>query len=168
MTDISVRPTRAGDGAALVRIHADMGAYYVGLDPRRFRHPQIEGLAEVLDAEAENDAAGHVHLVAEVEGEVVGALFARLLAGDRDTAHQITPDSGEVRLRVEYVATAESHRRAGVGTRLVEEAEAWGRARGATVAETWTYRESPLSAPFWTERMAYEERSVNLRKALRS
>jgi GNAT superfamily N-acetyltransferase len=166
MADIAVRPARPGDGAALAQIHADMGAYYVTLAPGHFQQPQTEGLAEALDAEARTLAEDHVHLVAEVAGEVVGALFARLLAGDPDAEHQITPDSGEVRLRIEYVATAESHRRSGVGTRLVQEAETWGRARGATVAETWTYRDSPLSAPFWTERMAYEERSVNLRKSL--
>ena len=50
--------------------------------------------------------------------------------------------------------------------RLVEAAEAWGRERGATVAETWTYRASPLSWPFWDSGMGYEERSVSLRKPL--
>ena len=37
----------------------------------------------------------------------------------------------------------------------------------ATVSETWTYPDSPLSVPFWEERMGYEERSMNLRKSLR-
>ena len=55
---------------------------------------------------------------------------------------------------------------AGVGTRLVQAAEAWGRDHGATIAETWTYPPSPLSVPFWEQRMAYEKRSVNLRKRL--
>ena len=53
-----------------------------------------------------------------------------------------------------------------VGARLVEAAEAWGRAAGATIAETTTYHGSPLSVSFWGEHMSYEELSVNLRKAL--
>ena len=36
----------------------------------------------------------------------------------------------------------------------------------AVVAEATTYRASPLSFPFWTRRMGYAERSVNLRKRL--
>ena len=61
---------------------------------------------------------------------------------------------------------AERHRRSGVGTRLAEAAEAWGRERGAGIAETWTYGASPLSLPFWSQRMGYEPRSVQLRKSL--
>jgi hypothetical protein len=44
----------------------------------------------------------------------------------------------------------------------VETAEAWGRERGATVAETWTDDHTQ----FWKGRMNYTERSVNLRKTL--
>lgn len=97
---------------------------------------------------------------------MIAALFARLLPADDGAARQITPDSGHVRLRVDYLATAKPHRRSGAGTRLVEAAEAWGRAHGATVAETWTYHESPVSMPFWTQRMDYQPRSVKLRKSL--
>ena len=59
-----------------------------------------------------------------------------------------------------------AHRRRGVASALVAAAEAHARDRGATVVETWTYHGSPLSLPFWTERMGYAERSVNLRKRL--
>jgi GNAT superfamily N-acetyltransferase len=70
------------------------------------------------------------------------------------------------RLRIDCLATAANRRRGGVGTRLAEAAEAWGRRHGATLAETWTYEGSPLAMPFWTERVSFEVRSVNLRKPL--
>ena len=80
--------------------------------------------------------------------------------------YAFTRDLFAPRLRIEYLATAAAHRRAGVGTALVEAAEAWGREQGATVAELTTYHRSPLAMPFWTERAGYAERSVNLRKEL--
>jgi GNAT superfamily N-acetyltransferase len=93
-------------------------------------------------------------------------LVARLLPPEAGAKRQITPDLGEARLHIEYLATAAASRRRGVGTRLVEAAEAWGRSAGATIAETSTYHGSPLSVPFWEERMGYQEPSVNLRKTL--
>ena len=63
-------------------------------------------------------------------------------------------------------AIDEACRRQGVGTRLVEAAEEWGRSAGARIADTSTYYRSPLSLPFWKQRMGYEEESVNLRKLL--
>jgi GNAT superfamily N-acetyltransferase len=101
-----------------------------------------------------------------VDGEPAAVLGARILAPDDDASHQIQRDAGSTRLRIEYLVTAAAHRRRGLATQLVEAAEAWGRDRGATVAETWTYHRSPMSLPFWERRVGYGERSVNLRKPL--
>jgi GNAT superfamily N-acetyltransferase len=166
MAQIVVRRARPGDGEAMVRIHGEMAAYYGGLAPRHFQVPVLDGLAAELDAELANVPATELHLVAEDDAEIVGALAARLLEPEPGAERQIAPDLGATRLRIDYLATAETHRRRGIGVRLVEAAEEWGRGQGATVAETWTYRPSPLSMPFWTGRMAFEERSVNLRKRL--
>jgi GNAT superfamily N-acetyltransferase len=143
-----------------------MGAYYVSVAPHHFQRPRLEGLAEILDAETQKKDETTIHLVAEVEGRVIAALSAQLVPAEDGAAYQITPDSGHIRLRVDYVATAEPYRRSGAGRRLVEAAEDWGREHGATVSETWTYHDGPLSMPFWTRRMGYEPRSVNLRKPL--
>lgn len=163
---MTVRAARLGDGEALTRIHRDMAAYYADLAPHHFQTPTLDGFAEELDAEAGSTDDATLHLVAEVDGEVVGALVARLLPPEEGAARQIETDLGQTRLRIDYLATAEAHRRHGVGTRLVEAAEAWGRDGGATVAEAWTYQCSPLSVPFWEQRMGYEERSVHLLKRL--
>jgi GNAT superfamily N-acetyltransferase len=102
----------------------------------------------------------------EARHVVVGALVARLLPPEVPTKREATPELGATRLRIEYLATAAASRRQGIGTRLAEAAEAWGLDAGATIAETTTYQGSPLSVPFWGERMGYEELSVNLRKPL--
>jgi GNAT superfamily N-acetyltransferase len=144
---MSVRPARPGDGAALTRLHGELDAYYAALAPAELRLPELDG----LDAELDLDDRA-VQLVAEVDGEIACALVA----------HLVQPDAGGTRLRVDYLVTAAAHRGRGLAARLVEAAEAWGRERGATVAEAWT----DDHIPFWKGRMNYAERSVNLCKPL--
>jgi len=163
---IVVRNARQGDGKALARIHAEVARYYLELAPDYFQIPTLEEFAEELDAKARGTDSTTLKLVAEIDGEVVGALLARLLPPEDEAARQTSRDPGETRLRIDYLATSAASRRQGVGGHLVEAAEAWGRNAGATVAETWTYHRSPLSVPFWEERMGYEGRSVYLRKPL--
>jgi len=162
---IEVRRARKSDAAALVRIHADMGAYYAELAPELFHDPDLQGFELVLEDEIGDDLLA-LQLVAEVDGEVVGSLDARLLLPPAEAQFAFTRDLFAPRLRIEYLATAAAHRRTGVGTALVEAAEAWGREQGATVAELTTYQDSPLAFPFWTERAGYAPRSINLRKEL--
>jgi GNAT superfamily N-acetyltransferase len=163
--ELQLRPARRGDGAVLAALHREAGAYYVGLAPEDFQFPEETGLAEYCDADLEA-SEGVLALVAEIGGEVVGALSAQLLQPREDGKYQWNPAVAETRLSIEYLVTAEAHQRRGVGTKLVDAAEAWGREHGATVAITDTYIGSPLSRPFWRERMNYRERSVNLSKPL--
>lgn len=163
---MTVRRAQPGDGAALARLHGELGAYYAALAPAEFRLPQLNGLAATLDAELDEGDDGSIHLVAEADGEIASALVAHLVPPDEGAEHQIQPDAARTRLRVDYLVTREAHRGRGLGAQLVEAAEAWGRERGATVSETWTYHRSLLSVPFWKGRMNYAERSVNLRKPL--
>jgi RimJ/RimL family protein N-acetyltransferase/GNAT superfamily N-acetyltransferase len=164
---VVVRPARPGDGRALARIYGDTADFYAELAPHLYRRPALDGLGEEIEAAlTAGPEPATLHLVAEHDGAVVAALEARLLEPDDHGDRQLDPDSARRRLHVEYLATSREHRRAGAGTRLVEAAEAWGRERGATVAETSTYHASPVSLPFWQRRMGYEPRLVGLRKPL--
>jgi GNAT superfamily N-acetyltransferase len=107
-----------------------------------------------------------VDLVADIDGQVVAALFARVIRPPESAGFAYPRDVSATRLSIEYLAALAEHRRSGAGTALVEAAEAWGREQGATVAETSTFHGSPLSVPFWTERAGYSQRSINLRKDL--
>jgi GNAT superfamily N-acetyltransferase len=145
MEEISVRDAQPGDAEALARVHADVARYY---DERGTHY--FDG--------------GQLRLVAEIDGEVVGALTARLL--EPVNAGVDGKGDAETRLRIDYLATAAASRRAGIGTRLVQAAENWGRKVGATVAETTAFRGSALSIPFWEDRMGYEELPMSLEKRL--
>ena len=148
MSEIAVRPARAGDAPALARMHVAFGEYYVGIGGDDFRAPDAEGLAEFIAADVDTrpDTA---FLVAELDGEPAGALWARIVAPAADAAFQVNPDVAATQLHIDYLVTDEAHRRRGVATALVAAAEEWGRERGATVALTDTYASSPVSVPFW-------------------
>ena len=162
---LHLRPPNPGDVEALARMHREFAAHYLGLAPDDFRMPDEVGLAAYIESELDG-GADTLELVAELNGEVVGALWARIEPPHPDARYQLLPAVGQTQLHIDYVATSEAHRRRGVGTKLVAAAEEWGRERGATVALTVTYAASPLSIPFWQERMGYRTRSVNLVKPL--
>jgi len=164
---ITIRPAESGDRPALARIHADVARYYHEIRSDYFERQAPEGFAGQLAAQAAEPAQSRATcLVAEAQGAVVGALVARLVAPREQPGGDRKADVSSPALRIEYLATAAAWRRRGIGTRLVQAAEAWGRTSGATVAETTTFQGSPLSVPFWEDRMGYEELSINLRKHL--
>jgi GNAT superfamily N-acetyltransferase len=123
---VKVRAAGPGELAALKDADPD----YAALAP-----PELRGAGDRLE------------LVADVDGEVAGAIVAHVAGA---------------RLRIDYLITAAGHRGRGYAARLAEAAEAWGREHGATVAEIWT----DGAVPFWKGRMAYADGSVNLRKPL--
>jgi GNAT superfamily N-acetyltransferase len=123
---VRVRAAEPGELAAL----REDGAVYAALAP-----PELRGGGDRLE------------LVADVDGEVAGAIVAHVAGA---------------RLRIDCLVTAAAHLGRGYAARLAEAAEAWGRERGATVAEIWT----DGAVPFWKGRMAYADGSVHLRKPL--
>lgn len=164
----TVRLARSGDGAQIAAAWLSAGTYYADLDPAHFQVPQAEGdgLAEAWEHQL---AVGHEHalrLVAEVDGRVIGWLSARLELPEDDAAVQLTREHGWTRLTVDALIVDRDYWRHGTGTALLEAAEAWGRERGARVARLDTYAHSPISVPFYEDRMGYQRRSVLFQKQL--
>jgi GNAT superfamily N-acetyltransferase len=167
MATIEVRPARRGDGEDLARGWVDLGAYYAALDPDAFQVPAADQLAdwfeELLRQPPVDD---RVWLVAEVGGRVVGSVTARLEPPDPDASRQVLRDLSRLRVAVDALGVEEGFRRRGVGTRLMQAVEAWGRDRGAVRVVLTTYRASPTSVPFYQQRMGYQPRSVGFAKQL--
>lgn len=129
--------------------------------------PDEDGLTEWLEGLLGREHSEEtLWLVAEVDDEVAGYVFAVLRPPDKDARFQMLPDREVTRLWIEALGTANAHQRRGVATRLVAAAEEWGRSRGAVVVGAETYLESEVSVPFWERRMGYRRRSGRFTKRL--
>jgi GNAT superfamily N-acetyltransferase len=165
VSEVTVRPAQPGDGVAIAPLSRDSADYYGELAPGDFRRPDEEGQAEWLDSFLPADGEREIALVAEIDGQVVGYLEARLEEPLDSARYQTNPELAEWRLFINALLTARSHWRRGVGSALVAAAEAWAQERGATVAVMDTFAESPVSVPFWEGR-GYRTRNVVMRKRL--
>lgn len=162
-----IRAARPGDGAGLARIWLENAGYYVERFPEDFRMPDEDGLTEWLEGLLGREHSEEtLWLVAEVDDEVAGYVFAVLHPPDEDARFQMLPDREVTRLWIEALGTANAHQRRGVATRLVAAAEEWGSSRGAVVVGAETYLESEVSVPFWERRMGYRRRSGRFTKRL--
>ena len=167
MSEITIRGFREGDGQAIAHIGRENSAYYARFAPEYFKEPNEEALADMLERDDEwRNAEENLALVAEVEGNVAGYLEASVRPPLETAECQGQRDLGFIRLFINAVETADDYKRRGVATGLVEAAEEWGRSQGAVVAICDTYIDSPLSVPFWEERMGYTRRSIIFRKPL--
>jgi GNAT superfamily N-acetyltransferase len=163
-----IRDIRPGDGEGCARAWLDAGRHYAARDPEVIQVPDADGLAEWFEeAIREPRTADTSWLVAEhPEDGPIGMIEARIVRPAPDAHRQLQRDLGRTRLVVNLLAVTEGYRRRGVGTALMEAAEEWGRSEGAVLAVTDTNLSSPLSVPFYVERMGYRRQAVLLRKAL--
>lgn len=163
---VTVRPAQSGDGGGISKAWLSAGAYYADLDPEHFQVPRAEGLAEDWDNLFDRPGDDSLHLVAELNGQVIGWLWARIEPPRRDASAQLTREHGWTRLFVDSLIVDRDHWRDGAGTALLEAAEAWGREHSAQVARLDTYAYSPVSVPFYEDHMGYQRRSIVYQKRL--
>jgi GNAT superfamily N-acetyltransferase len=167
MEPIVVRPARPSDAADLARNWVEVARHYVELDPEAAQVPSADGLVEFFDKLLGRPRSeDSVWLVAEVGGQVVGDVSARLERPAEDAERQVVRYLGKSRIYVDALGVAEAYRRQGVGTRLMEAIEQWGRDRGAELVMLHTHHRSPLSVPFYERRMGYRRRSILFEKRL--
>jgi GNAT superfamily N-acetyltransferase len=167
MNAIVVRPARPGDGAGLAQSWLDAGSYYAALAPELFQLPASQGLVEWVEERlARPRPPDTIWLVAEVDGQAVGDIHAHLQRSMQDAGRQLVWEVGQLRIFINALVVQAAYRRRGVGTRLLEAVEAWGRANGATLISLDTFIESPLSVPFYEQRMGYQRRAIIFQKRL--
>ncbi len=161
---VVIRAARPGDGAGLARAAVDFAAYYVELDPERFKQP-VGDLVGWHEAELQRPVPGDaVWLVADSGGEAVGSVEATILEPREDAELQLVKDLGLRRAHVSYLAVQAAHRNQGIGTLLMAAVERWAREQGAELVLTDT-RVGGLSVRFY-EQNGYVQQSVILRKRL--
>jgi ribosomal protein S18 acetylase RimI-like enzyme len=146
MSGITLRPPRIADAGALARIWVGVCRYYAEMDPEAFQVPKEDGLVEwFVGFLGEPSPTDGLSLVAEIDGEVVGSIEARLIHPIEGAERQLLRELGDKRLSIETLTVERDHwqTRSGVGSALMEAAEAWAKERGATrsaPSPTWTAR----------------------------
>jgi GNAT superfamily N-acetyltransferase len=167
MEPLVVRPARTSDAAEVARTWTEVAHHYVEFDPDAYQVPSTDGLVEffeeLLGRPRSEDS---VWLVAEIDGQVIGDISAHLERPAKDAERQMVRYLGETRVYVDALAVAEASRREGVGTRLMQAIEQWGRDQGAVRVMLDTHAGSPLSVPFYEQRMGYRRRSIVFEKRL--
>jgi GNAT superfamily N-acetyltransferase len=165
--DLTIRAPHAGDGDGLARGWLDAGTYYAKLNPDLFQIPEVDGLAHWLEEQVlSHSTENSLTLVAEMDQQAVSFISATIQPPDPAAAFDIVRDRGLVRLVIHALIVQEAYRHRGVGTRLMQATEEWGRSKGAVIALLETNIDSPLSVPFYEERMGYSRRALRFRKEL--
>ena len=142
----------------------DFSAYYMDLDPNRFRFPGPD-LETWLEDELQKPISGNsAWLVADADGLAVGAVEAVMPEPLESAEFQSQKDVGLRRAYVNYLAVQTVHRNHGIGSLLMEAVERWAKEKGADLMLTDT-RLNGLSVRFY-EKHGYVQQSVILRKNL--
>lgn len=128
----AIRPATENDAAALGRLGALLLRAHQAFDAQRFmapgRNPEV-GYGSFLVSQLSDEDV--LVLVAEQGGVVIGYVYAGL---EPRSWKELRDACGFIH----DVAVAESGRRAGVATALVEAAAEWLRARGAPRVVLWS------------------------------
>lgn len=149
---LRIRPATPEDAAGITRVFMESAHYHADLEPERYWVPAIETVTaryREVGRHASNPDAGTITLVAELHGQVVGFVDARL---DRsaDLMHRDL-----TYCHIAEIAVGADHQNEGVGGRLLTAAEDWGRRRGAQLASLDFLAANTSAGAFYQRRMGY-------------
>nr|WP_246306379.1 GNAT family N-acetyltransferase [Allobranchiibius huperziae] len=103
------------------------------------------------------DPAHHLLAVRDEDGQVVGTLQASVIPG--------LSRGGASRLQIEAVRVSSSMRGTGLGRAMFAWAHAWGRTRGAILAQLTTDASRTEAQRFY-ERLGYEASHIGMKRPL--
>jgi ribosomal protein S18 acetylase RimI-like enzyme len=149
---ITIRPAVSGDADGIARIFLESAEYHASLDPERYSVPAVETISARYREGRQHPphAAGDgITLVAELSGEIVGFIDARLEQSP-DPMHREM-----VYCHIAEIAVSHQHQNQGIGGRLLRAAEDWGRRQGAEFASLEYHSANICASSFYQQRMGY-------------
>ena len=149
MSEVVIRPAMSQDAGGIARTFVESAEYHARLDPERYSPPAIEIISARYRERMEHPAdAGRedITLVAEVTGEIVGFVDARL-ERSADPMHR-----DMTYCHVAEIAVSGRHQNEGIGRRLLRAAEDWGREQGAEFASLEHHVANTRASAFYHRR----------------
>jgi ribosomal protein S18 acetylase RimI-like enzyme len=160
---IEIRPAAPKDADGIARTFLESAEYHAELDPERYSIPAAETMSSRYREGRQHlsDTGGKVTtLVAELSGEIVGFIDARLEQSP-DAMHREM-----IYCVIAEIAVSREHRSQGIGGRLLRAAEDWGRQLGAEFALLEYHSANTRASLFYQERMGYRPASITAIKRL--
>ena len=160
---VTIRTAVSEDAEGIARAFLESAEYHVGLDTERYSTPSAESVSRRYRERRQHprDArARAITLVAELDGEIVGFVDARLERSP-DPMHRDI-----LYCHVVEIAVSRRHQNRGTGTQLMEQAEAWGRRNGAAFASLEYHAANTRAGNFYQHRMGYSVAATILIKRL--
>ena len=151
-SEIRVRSAALSDADGIALVFIESAVHHARLDPDRYTVPAIASISaryRTGQHDGTHQSAANVTLVAELSGDIVGFVDARL---DR------SPDPMHRNLlycHIGEIAVSAQYRGRGIGGRLLRAAEDWGRRNGAEFAYLEYHVDNPRAGEFYQRRMGY-------------
>lgn len=151
-TEAHIRSAVSSDADGIARVFLESAVHHARLDPDRYSVPSTASISARYRTGQQGGEAlsiGSVTLVADLSGDIVGFVDARL---DR------SPDPMHRNLlycHIGEIAVSAQYRSRGIGGRLLRAAEDWGRRNGAEFAYLDYHADNPRAGEFYQRRMGY-------------
>ena len=160
---IEIRPAVPEDADGIARTFLESAEYHAELDPERYSTPAVETISARYRVGLQHRShAGSeaTTLVAELSGEIVGFIEARLEQSP-DEMHRPM-----IYCHIAEIAVRCGHRNKGIGGRLLRAAEDWGHRLGAEFASLEYHAANTRARSFYQERMGYRPGAITAIKRL--
>jgi ribosomal protein S18 acetylase RimI-like enzyme len=157
---VTIRPATPEDAEAITRAFLESAEFHARLDPERYFVPANETISARYREGRQHPGSTGITLVADLNGEIVGFLDARL-ERSLDAMHREL-----VYCHIADVAVLNHHQNQGIGVRLLLAAEDWGRSEGAEFASLEYLAANTRAGSFYQRRMGYRPASVTAIKRL--
>jgi len=152
-TAIEIRPAVPDDADGIARTFLESAAYHAELDPERYWIPAVETISaryrDGLQQHASHASRKDVTFVAELSGEIVGFLAARLEQSP-DAMHREM-----IYCHIAEIAVRRERWNQGIGGRLLRAAEDWGQRVGAEFASLEYLAANERASLFYQKNMGY-------------
>jgi ribosomal protein S18 acetylase RimI-like enzyme len=158
---VTIRPAVSEDADGIARTFLESAEYHARLDPERYAAPAMEAIAARYREGRQHPPGGEaITLVAELTGEIVGFIDARL-ERSLDAMHREMTFC-----HIAELAVSDRRRRQGIGGQMLRAAEGWGRRAGAEFASLEYHAANTRAGSFYQQRMGYHPASITAIKRL--